>query len=79
MYKWFFYSQVKELDRSLVDVGNTLRNMEVNETKASEKEELYSQRLNDMRSRYNEVKFIFKNQNHFIRCGSFEACELLTT
>lgn len=46
----------KTLDTTLIEVGNSLRLMEQNEMDSSEREDKLNRGLNEMKSRYTEVK-----------------------
>ena len=54
------YSQVRELEAEVIEVGQNLRTMEISETEASEREDQFSGRLNEMQQRYNEVYVLIK-------------------
>jgi len=54
---------MKRLEVEVVDVGNSLRSMEVSETQASEREVQYTNKLNEMSQRYREVSQPNKKQN----------------
>jgi len=47
---------VKGLETEVVQVGNSLRTMEVSEVQASDREESYTSKLNEMSSRYQEAE-----------------------
>ena len=57
------YSQVRELEAEVIEVGQNLRTMEISETEASEREDQFSGRLNEMQQRYNEVYMLIKVAN----------------
>lgn len=48
-------SRVKELEDEVMIVGNNLRSLEISEGKASEREDTYQTKLNELSEKFQEV------------------------
>ena len=61
-YFWkvfFFHRRVKELEVDVVQVGNLLRSMEINEEKAYKDHDKSSNKLEDKRKEFDEVVLLW--------------------